>query len=220
MKKREAYRTKRQRGVPAFAAVFGVLFLLSALHLFDAEITGRLVPGGSGCPAAYAQDAADTTASAAAFVAASKVLFHPRCVNCHPVGDSPLQGEEGRQHRPNVKRGPEGTGTAGLRCSVCHLTANHPGPHTPPGAPGWKLPPQHMPLVFEKLTPRQLCLQLKDPSRNGNMTIEAVLAHVREAPLVLWAWNPGEGRNPVPIPHDEFVKQMTEWVKTGAACPE
>src|SRR3954454_20488638 len=30
--------------------------------------------------------------SAALFVEASRVLLHPRCANCHPDGDVPLQG--------------------------------------------------------------------------------------------------------------------------------
>ena len=31
--------------------------------------------------------------SAAMFTELGKVLTNPRCVNCHPVGDRPLQGE-------------------------------------------------------------------------------------------------------------------------------
>ncbi len=89
----------------------------------------------------------------------------------------------------------------------------------PPGAPGWKLPPENMPMVFEKKSPRDLCLQLKDPARNGNMTLSEVLEHVRTAPLVLWAWDPGDGRTPVSMPHDEFAGYMTEWVEKGALCP-
>jgi hypothetical protein len=43
---------------------------------------------------------------------------------------------------------------------------------------------------------------------------------VESAPVVLWGWNPGEGRTPVSVPHDEFVNNMKDWVKNGAACPE
>ncbi len=76
---------------------------------------------------AYAQTAADAAASARAFVKASQVFFHPRCVNCHPAGDAPLQGDESRPHAMNVKRGPDGQGTKGVRCSNCHQTKNLPG---------------------------------------------------------------------------------------------
>jgi hypothetical protein len=89
----------------------------------------------------------------------------------------------------------------------------------PPGDPDWHLPPENMPMVFEKRTPRELCLQLKDPARNGNMTPKEVLEHLQTS-LVLWGWNPGEGRTPVPMPHEVFAKHMTEWVEKGAACPD
>ncbi len=164
--------------------------------------------------------AADVSESANAFVSASKVLLHPRCANCHPVGSSPLQGEDSRPHPMRVRRGPAGMGSNGLWCSTCHQEKNLPGVHMPPGAPGWQLPTPDMPMVFEKRTPRQLCLQLKDPAQNGNRNLEEILEHVREAPIVLWGWDPGEGRSPVPVPHESFVKDMTDWVKKGAACPE
>ncbi|MGA8816039.1 MAG: Isoquinoline 1-oxidoreductase subunit, partial [Xanthobacteraceae bacterium] len=55
----------------------------------------------------------DTAArSAALFTEAGKVLTSPRCVNCHPAGDRPLQGETQRLHQPPVARGPDGFGTA------------------------------------------------------------------------------------------------------------
>ncbi len=168
---------------------------------------------------AFAQTTRDDAASARAFVKASQVFLHPRCINCHPAGDAPLQGDESRPHAMNVKRGPEGQGTKGLRCSNCHQTRNLPGAHMPPGDPDWQLPPKNMPMVFEKKTPRELCLQLKDPTQNGNRTPKEIVEHLRTS-LVLWGWNPGEGRTPIPMPHEEFVKNMTEWVEKGATCPE
>ncbi len=169
---------------------------------------------------AHAQDGDAKSASAKAFAAAYQVFLNPRCLNCHPAGDAPLQGDESRTHIMRVKRGPTGMGEDGLWCSTCHQTTNLPGPHMPPGGPGWQLPTRDMPMVFEKKTPRELCLQMKDPAQNGNRNLAEVLDHVRTAPIVLWGWHPGEGRTPVPIPHEEFVKNMTEWVDKGAACPE
>jgi hypothetical protein len=67
-----------------------------------------------------------------------------------------------------------------------------------------------MPMVFEKKTPRQLSEQLKDPARNGSRSPAEVVEHVRQAPLVPWAWHPGEGRTPVPMPHEEFVGLIAE----------
>ena len=76
----------------------------------------------------------------------------------------------------------------------------------PPGGPGWQLPPEDMPMVFEGATPREICLHLKDPAQNGQRSPDEVVEHVETTPIVLWGWNPGEGRTPVPMSHEEFVK--------------
>ena len=176
-----------------------------------------LSPGGG---AARAETGEERAASAAAFLKASRVLFHPRCLNCHPAGDRPLVGDDSRPHPMHVERGAQGMGKNGLLCSTCHREKNPQGDNMPPGAPEWQLPPADMPMVFEKMTPRQLCEQLKDPARNGSRSPDEVLDHVREAPLVLWGWHPGDGRTPVnSMSHEEFVKLMAEWVDKGAACP-
>ncbi len=191
-----------------------------AYRLAFIAVSVFVVVAATGFSGAFAQGTPDAAASAKAFLAATKVFFHPRCVNCHPAGNSPLQGDDSHRHGANVKRGPEGLGVAGIRCSVCHQASNQPGPHMPPGAPGWKLPPDNAHMTFEKRTPKQLCLQLKDPKQNGNLSVKEVVEHVKDAPLVLWGWSPGEGRTPVPVSHDEFVKLMVEWADKGAYCPE
>jgi hypothetical protein len=172
-----------------------------------------------GCGEAQAKSGEDSTAAAKAFLKASAVLLHPRCVNCHPAGDRPLVGDNGTPHPMHVERGPNGSGKNGLLCSTCHQEKNPQGEHMPPGAPEWELPPADMPMVFEKRTPRQLCEQLKDQAKNGSRSPSEVVDHVREAPLVLWGWHPGDGRTPVQMSHEEFVKLMSEWVENGAACP-
>jgi hypothetical protein len=173
----------------------------------------------AGCGEACAATGADRAASAAAFTKACAVLQHPRCLNCHPAGDRPLVGDTSQPHPMHVERGPTGMGKNGLFCHTCHQEKNLQGKDLPPGAPEWALPPADMPMVFEKKTPRQLCEQLKDPARNGSRSPAQVVDHVREAPLVLWGWHPGEGRTPVSMPHEEFVSLMSEWAKKGAACP-
>ena len=76
-----------------------------------------------------------------------------------------------------------------------------------------------MPLVFVGRSPRELCEQLKDPARNGNLTPAALVKHVSTDPLVLWGWQPGFGRRPVPVPHAEFVAAFQKWVDAGTPCP-
>ena len=63
----------------------------------------------------------DTAArSAAIFTELGKVLTHPRCLNCHPAGDRPRQGDMSRLHQPPVERGADGLGLPALRCPICH----------------------------------------------------------------------------------------------------
>lgn len=162
----------------------------------------------------------DAAASRAAFLATYPVFLHPRCVNCHPAGDFPLQCEESLPHGQNVRRGPDGKGEPAQRCASCHQDANLPGENMPPGNPNWHLPQPGMPLVFEGRTPAGLARQLKDPAQNGGRTLADLVHHLEKDSLVLWGWDPGEGRAPPPLPHAEFVARFREWVETGAAIPE
>jgi hypothetical protein len=162
----------------------------------------------------------DDAGARAAFLAAYKVFTHPRCMNCHPAADAPLQGDDSHAHAQNVTRGPDGRGKYALKCANCHQVTNLPGANMPPGGPNWQLPTPKTPMVFEGRTPAQLCRQLKDPRQNGGRTIEELIHHVAEEKLVLWAWDPGDGRTRPPLSHAEFVRKMREWADKGAACPE
>jgi hypothetical protein len=164
-------------------------------------------------PAAHAR-------GTAAFATVYRVLQHPRCMNCHPAGRVPLQGDGKRPHAQNVVGGDDGQGRFALRCAACHFDRNGTGPGTPPGAPGWHLPKADMPLVFEGRTPGQLARQLADPAQNGGKTVQQVLDHVAHDALVLWGWSPGDGRAPVDVPHAEFVDAMRAWIDAGCPVPE
>jgi hypothetical protein len=74
-------------------------------------------------------------------------------------------------------------------------------------------------MVFQGRSPAELCRQLKDPKQNGGLTLDRLVHHVSTDPLVLWAWNPGEGRTPPPLSHDEFAAAVKEWLDAGGACP-
>jgi hypothetical protein len=149
-----------------------------------------------------------------------RVLQHPRCKNCHPAGDAPLQGEASLPHAQNVQRGPEGKGVYAMRCDACHQTHNQSDPRLPPGGPNWHLPEPEVPLVFEGKSSSELARQLGDPERNGHLTREGLLEHVMHEPLVLWGWDPGPGRQPVTVPHEEFVAAMRGWIEAGCPVPE
>jgi hypothetical protein len=156
--------------------------------------------------------------AAAAFEAMIPVLHNPRCMNCHSKGDFPRQGNDRHRHAMNVRRGPIGDGIAGATCGSCHQDHNIPGQHTPPGAPDWHLPSPEMPMIWEGLTNRQLCELFKDPKQNGGRDVEQIVEHMN-TPLVLWGWNPGEGRTPILMPQSEFLANVRSWASNGAACP-
>ena len=153
---------------------------------------------------------------AALFEEIGKVLLHPRCINCHPSGDKPLQGDDSEPHQPIVSRGADGFGVPGLRCGACHHGANF-DPGRVPGAPHWHLAPRSM--AWEGFSTAEICAQLKDPARNGGRDLEAIVKHMRDDPLVGWAWQPGTGREPAPGTQEQFGALMRAWVDVGAACP-
>jgi hypothetical protein len=154
--------------------------------------------------------------SAAIFTELGKVLTSPRCVNCHPAGDRPRQGDERRLHQPPVTRGADGLGTETMRCGVCHEAGNF-DPGRVPGHPEWHLAPREM--AWEGKTLAQICVQLKDPARNGGRKPEDLIHHIGEDTLVGWAWNPGYGRTPAPGTQAQAGALVEAWVKSGAACP-
>jgi hypothetical protein len=167
-------------------------------------------------PESFAAIGETAARSAAIFTELGKVLTHPRCVNCHPAGDRPRQGEDGRPHQPPVWRGADGHGLATLRCPICHQQANFE-PGRMPGHPEWHLAPREM--AWEGKTLGEICAQVKDPARNGGRKVEELIHHIGEDTLVGWAWAPGFGRQPAPGTQKQAGALVEAWVKTGAACP-
>lgn len=202
------------------AVMLGCSALAAALACSSPTPRDELASSAAGAtPRVHDRDREDAR-SADAFAAAYSVFASPRCVNCHPRGDRPLQGDDSHVHAQNVQRGPDGLGLYAEKCAACHQAANLAGAHMPPGSPGWHLAPKQSPLVFQGVNAHDLCRQLLDPKQNGGQTIAEVLDHVEHAPLVLWAWSPGEGRNLPPLSHAEFVRLMRTWADGGCKCPE
>lgn len=161
---------------------------------------------------------ADSDARAAAiFTELGKVLTHSRCVNCHPAGDRPRQGDARRLHEPPVSRGANGHGTPAMRCDSCHKSANF-DPGRVPGHPEWHLAPREM--AWEGKTIAEICAQIKDPARNGGRKAEDLIHHIGKDTLVGWAWSPGYGRAPAPGTQDQAGALVEAWVKAGAGCPK
>jgi hypothetical protein len=158
----------------------------------------------------------DKQRSLALFEEAGKVITHARCVNCHPAGDRPAQGDDRHPHMPLVVRGVDNFGAIGMRCTTCHGPANF-DPAGIPGHPAWHLAPIEMAWVGKSLG--EICQQIKDPARNGGKSMEELIHHMAEDSLVGWGWHPGVGREPAPGTQKEFGELIKAWVDTGAVCP-
>lgn len=181
-----------------------------------------LVLAGLLSPQVPAQEAAQQAQSEKLFAEIHRVLTHPRCLNCHPSGDSPRQGLEARLHSPPVTRGPHDRGAAGLQCAACHQSANYRASGVP-GAPNWHLAPASM--AWEGLSQGELCRSMLDRKRNGDKDVAAIVKHLTRDELVAWGWAPGvdadgKPRESVPIARDEFNRIVNAWAKAGARCPQ
>jgi len=194
-----------------------VHILAAIVALMSLPITPAVSEDGLAAPESF--DAINDSAarSVALFAELGKVLSHPRCVNCHPAGDRPRQGESGRPHQPPVARGADGHGLPAMRCSSCHQGANF-DPARMPGHPEWHLAPREM--AWEGKTPGEICAQIKDPARNGGRSLEEIVHHIGTDTLVGWAWAPGFGRAPAPGTQQQAGALIEAWVKTGAVCPD
>ena len=163
--------------------------------------------------------AKDSVASVKAFMEVYKVLMSPRCMNCHPAGDVPLNGDDNHLHNMTPQRGKDGKGLNAMKCSNCHQPTNLEGLNKPPGNPNWHLPPATMKMVFQGRAANQLARQLVDPKTNGDKTLQQLIEHADDG-LVKAGWDPGEGRTVPPMSHEEFKKAWVTWIETGAYAPK
>jgi hypothetical protein len=191
--------------------ISALLAMLMSTHAASGPPAGNLAT-----PESFDSIGDTATRSTALFSEAAKVLQHPRCMNCHPAGDRPRQGDSRRLHQPPVARGDGGFGLPAMRCQICHQAANF-DPAGVPGNPGWRLAPREM--GWEGKTVAQICEQIKDPARNGGRSLDDIVHHVGDDHLVGWAWAPGTGRQPAPGTQAQAGALLDAWVKTGAVCP-
>jgi hypothetical protein len=163
---------------------------------------------------AFVAIADDTQRARALFAEIGKVIQHPRCVNCHPRTDRPLQGEAGALHQPLVVRGAGGMGAAGMVCITCHNADNF---RNVPGHPRWHLAPAEMAWEGKSLT--AICEQIKDRERNGGKTLAELGAHMANDTLVAYGWSPPAHLEPAPGNQQQFGQLFHAWLEAGAHCP-
>jgi len=127
-------------------------------------------------------------------------------------------------------------GTPFERCTFCHGAQNDsvtgiPGTTNPKGtdptAPFWALAPTSMAWESATGVPlngAQLCASLLNKDLNGQRTPAQLLEHIKNEPLVKWAFAPGIGQNgnprtTPPIPQDELIRWFKIWIREGTPCP-
>jgi hypothetical protein len=170
--------------------------------------------GGLQPPSAFAAIADPAIRSRALFTEAAKVLTHPRCTNCHPATDRPLQGNDQHPHEPMSTR--QGT------CKTCHTDHNftlqeRASYRSIPGHSRWQLAPLEM--AWEAKSVGDICRQIKDPNLNGGRDLMLVHEHAATDDLVAWGWEPGLGRDPAPGSQELFGQLIKAWIDSGAQCP-
>jgi hypothetical protein len=201
--------------ITAMAQPFGGKKEKTSTSVTDPSATEKKIPATD--PAVNTDKQLEAE-SKAAFLEAYRVFMHPRCMNCHPSGDAPLQGDDSRIHAQNVTRGPDGKGLYAMKCANCHQAQHVPGQNMPPGHALWHLPPATRKMVFEGKTPKQLAMHFKDNKYTGFKNFKKdMIHHVEEEPLVKNSWTYG---TPPPLTHEEFVAKVKEWIAKGAAIPD
>jgi hypothetical protein len=172
-------------------------------------------------PSEFQSIADQAERSRAIFAEIGKDLTHPRCLNCHPAGEHPLQGADHHEHRPVVWR--SDTGSFGTPCGECHTERNvtlHEAAsyQSIPGHPRWGVAPLSM--AWEGKSLGEICRQLKDTARNGGRVLALLQEHVAKDDLVAWGWAPGAGREPAPGSQQAAGELVQAWIDTGAECPK
>jgi hypothetical protein len=155
------------------------------------------------------------------------VATHPRCINCHAVGDSPRQTDHRFPHVFHVLKGAGNRGVEMKRCAACHGIANDNAAGVP-GRIDWHAAPASMTTESSPGVPKpggELCADMKDRSKNGNRDLAQLLEFVETDPFIMWAWDPGTRPNgtprttPPPHAYFDFVRTFRAWIDAGAPCP-
>ncbi len=188
----------------------------------DGEKSAEQIAAAEALANAPAEGSISTEDGLAAWDKVFDVFSHPRCANCHvddgvPMWSGSHYGET-RPHGMYVGGDPDLTmGQIGQQCNTCHMDGNSPVLHGPPGNAIWQLAPAE--FAWFGVSSRDVCEQVKDPSRNGDRTLFEIAEHIEHDALVHWGWTPGPGREPAPGSLSQTVRDVLIWGAAGAPCP-
>jgi hypothetical protein len=109
------------------APLFVSIMVLS-VSMLAAQAVSDSPPDGLASVESFSSIADTAARSATIFTELGKVLTHPRCLNCHPAGDRPRQGDVARLHQPPVERGADGFGlpACAVQSATCRPTSTLP----------------------------------------------------------------------------------------------
>ena len=85
-----------------------------------------------------------------------------------------------------------------------------------PGLAGWNLAPASMGLRGLPLS--GICVQLKDPDKNGSRSIDDLVTRDERSARDLGV-GAGKGAPASPGTHGAFAALIRVWAETGAECP-
>ena len=194
----------------------GVFLCLIFITLFCSagiEVVSYNTLSTKGEPALTTQEAFNTM---------MEVVMSPRCMNCHPSGDKPTQGDDMHLHFYNVQRGPQDHGAGTFQCQTCHQDKNNSYTGVP-GARDWHLAPRSM--GWQGLNKYEIAGIMLDPGKNGGLDLDGLVKHLTEDDLVMWAFEPGVNQSGVqrtvpPVPKEEYIQAVKEWASGGALIPD
>jgi len=142
---------------------------------------------------------------------------HARCVNCHAVVPDSFQNDSANNPPGGLPSNHPGV-NANTNCSTCHTNNLLPAQGTV--NPGWHGPAG---MDFRNRNDQQLCLSAHF-GVGGQGTTQAVLDHLTQDKLILWAIGdgrvPGGGTRPLAPPGNIASWQATvqAWVNAGMPC--
>ena len=96
---------------------------MRAHPLMIAAVAGVVVVIASALATADAPSSDPATAGKRAFVEIARVLQSPRCRNCHPSGNAPLQTDAGIPHAMNISRATAASRSPRPWCNAASVAA-------------------------------------------------------------------------------------------------